>query len=111
MAAYKKVPFKSGSRGLDSLVSRAQKYPGTVTTRAKTGSPPRPNILNGCLDLVDRISALSPKSPGGDSIPQALTIVYGVYSWLQRDSMSKNIASAQPGVISLDSAFSKSGDI
>jgi hypothetical protein len=113
MAAYKRVKFSSGSKGLDSLVARAQRYPTAVMTDAKLGVTPRPKVLDGCLDLVDRITALSPKSPGADSIPQALTIVWDVYAWLQRDSMRTGASSGVRHTISLDSAFKGlgSGDI
>jgi len=105
VAFYKKVPFDSGSHGLNQLVVRAQNYPSSVLTRAKAGGAPRQNILNGCLDLADRITTLNPKGPGGGSIPQALSIVWGVYHWLQNHAMQANVSANNPKSMSLDAYF------
>ena len=87
--AYKKVPFSSGSKGLDGLVKNLQGIPGNrvvAASRQVGGLVNYDHVLNQTLKVITRISNLSPQSPGGASLPQALKIGWDVYEWVQQNA-------------------------
>jgi hypothetical protein len=92
--AYQKVPFSSGSKGLDSLVTNLQNIPANRVVAASNsvgGLVNYDHVLNQALNVITRISNLSPNSPGGASIPSALAIGWDVYGWVQQNASSNSV--------------------
>ena len=85
MKPYQKVAFSSGSHGLDSLVNKIQAMPKQrIAAPMRSQGAPQQAALDQCLDAVTRVTNISPGSPGGAHLDEALVIVWGVYEWMQR---------------------------
>jgi len=86
MERYEKVPFNSGSKGLDKMVSTLQGIPANrvvAPSRNQGGMVNYDNALGYVLTLITRIGKLSPSSPGAAHIPMAVGIGWDVYQWVQ----------------------------
>lgn len=101
---YKKKKFESGSRGLDNLVERLQKIPGhRVGMRMRmTNDPGTAEAMDTALKLIERISNLSPDSPGGEHIDEAIKIGYAVYAHLQECEDVYMIESRPSNVVTME---------
>ena len=94
MKKYKVVAFKSGSTGLDRLVSVCQRLPkDAITTRVTLGGAPAAGTADRCLDIIERVSNIADDSPGGQYKDEALMVLYGVYQWLQEWAMANPVVS------------------
>lgn len=98
-----------GSKGLDSLVAKLLVIPPTVMKGAVMGHSQDVDIkLDSAVDLVARIQKISPDSPGGASIPAAISIGWDVVGWLQDFSSRAQFAACgtgrarKGGTVSLD---------
>jgi hypothetical protein len=84
MKYHEYVEFDSGSMGLNRLVSNTQGYMKTVYYRRANGMYVEvPTLLELTLEHIERISKLSPESPGAAHIAEALDICWSVYESLQ----------------------------
>jgi hypothetical protein len=96
--AFKVTPFASGSSGLDRLVKQVQSIPAQrIRAAMATSGAPQQGALDSCLNFIERITGLSPDSPGADSIPEALEICWRTYEWLQQWVMANPIVAKDPG--------------
>ena len=94
MKPYKIAEFASGSKGLDSLVSKVQKMPkNSITNPMTLGGAPFANVADRCIEAIARITTLSDHSPGGEFKPQALEICWEVYRWIQGWSSENQVVS------------------
>ena len=98
MKKYEIVEFSSDSKFLDRLVKQCQYIPSQriINALALSGAPQQ-DALNSAVNLIGRISGLSPDSPGGNSIPKALEICWGTYMWLQQWVLENPIVAKDPG--------------
>ena len=103
MKKFEAVPFKSGSKGLDYLVSKIQRLPKDIVAASRSGAIPKSDeIMDRAITGMERIQNLSPDSPGAASIPAAQSIGWSVIEWLQQWSMEAQAQPLQPGMFSID---------
>jgi len=88
----------SGSRGLDVLVDKLQTIPLTQAKKVAMGDlKDFDTSMDTAVGLVERISKISPQSPGGEHKEAAMSIGWAVIAWLQDYSMASNEALAGTG--------------
>ena len=103
MKKFEAVPFKSGSKGLDKLVTQLQGLPKRIAADSRSGAIPKSDeIMDRALAGMERIQKLSPDSPGAASIPAAQAIGWSVVEWLQQWAMEAQVQPVQPGMLSID---------
>ena len=104
MKAYKVVAFTSGYRGLDSLVRKVQGMPKQrIAAPMRAQGAPQQAALDQCLDAITRVTNISPDSPGGAHLDEAMKICWSVYGWMQQWVMENPIVamSASTTTVSL----------
>lgn len=93
----------------------AQKMPkDRITTRTTITGSPQSYTFDKCLDVIERIQALSDKSPGAPYKAEALKITFSVYLWMQQWAMAHPVISKDgsgPVVVSYQERLEDKGKI